>query len=336
MEVMSRQSSLGATFVKGCAAAVWGLSVCASCASPSEQGEASGNQEPTTADPDDAPATYEEFFEAFQAARCKHDDDCGETNECWMYAAADYGVDPAKLQYDRKRAAHCLAAVRSAACGDFRKMEVLSCTEVAAGKGQEGDPCMMPLDCQAEHYCENSGQCPGTCLPLGQLGEPCPYSQCNGRSYCEAGTCVARAQEGDDCSTALCEDWLICEDDKCASSRSREEKPVGESCTARDGCDEQGYCGEESGICEPRHEKGEACNSGSCASGHYCGESAVCERSLAVGDACTSGTQCAKNMCFDGKCRGLGTVGDECTHLLECMTYNCGPSGKCLPFLGCE
>ena len=333
---MSKQSSLGVGFVTACVAVVWGLSVCASCASPSEQGESSGNQEPTTADPDDAPDTYEEFFEAFQAARCKHDDDCGETTECWMYALADYGVDPAKLQYDQKHAAQCLAAVHNAACGDFRKIEVQNCADVVHGKGQEGDPCAIPLDCQANHYCENSGQCPGICLPLAQLGEPCPYSQCEARAYCDSGICVPRAQEGEDCSTGVCEDWLLCEDDKCAVPGSRKRPQLGESCTVGDGCDDQGYCDEESGICEPRHEKGEDCVSSTCISWHYCSESNVCEPRVELGEACTSNAQCLTGMCFDGKCRGLGTVGDACRHLLECITYHCGQSGKCLPFLGCE
>lgn len=231
--------------------------------------------------------------------------------------------------------------------------------DVFVGKLVEGQECYINNECAEGFYCGGKG-CPGTCVPLGKLGDPCRSneecspelvcfsqsctlpsfkpcrrsSDCPYPQKCVGGQCTLFKEKGQDCEKdEECDYTCNFEEKKCVDFKFVDYgKPCGEINGDLVRC-LKGSCSANPEnpnelICQPYSREGENCSGGRvCDIGLFCSESGVCQKIPQEGQSCK--LFCAWGFyCQDGVCRKLKNTGEVCIDNRECKTSVC-VEGRC-------
>lgn len=209
----------------------------------------------------------------------------------------------------------------------------IECEQMLVGNVPLGAACRLREECAgAERWaatCDRSRACPGVCVELPALGEPCEWPLlCRWPLlFGSGGTCVAGA-EGDECL-----DWrdcwppLLCATDAGGAHACRAPPGEGERCVEY--CTAGLYCLEE--VCVRPAPPGARCDDRPCADGLRC-EGGQCARIVAPGDECDESTRvCPTGLsCSDGRCAPLPAAGEACDDARPCVEGQC-VTGVCTP-----
>ncbi len=273
-------------------------------------------------------------------------------------------INDGQASFNEEEAARCLAAVRSASCGDLeRKME--ECTKAIKGTVEPGQACTSHYQCKAQeaNYCKITNQCPGVCAARITEGGSCSHqsSRCTMELVCSTdGICTKPAAPGGECggsSGKECTGTMVC------SGEDSEAEASG-TCTEITGI----FTGVEHALCNPMGmvlcrgglycamqipEEGnmlpefrcvtEATAEGDCSlslpdqcpkgffcrlEGQYPDMSGTCTRLPTAGQACESAcahpSRCVDEVCVDPRDNGEGCSQDD-----ECWSDHCADTGKC-------
>jgi hypothetical protein len=272
--------------------------------------------------------------------------DVGFFDPCRDVAAS---ISAGRLRFDASHAGACLTELQTLPCWQTAAAAA-SCAKTYVGQVPANGSCfrtlLNPSECAIGSACDTSTQCPGACVPLAQLGEPCAgggmASSCDPSLWCDpvSQTCVVTPDGGapggvnEACGVGRsCQYGLICE----GPNGPRRYDPSGAtpltgSCQPPPGsgpCFYDSECSNHcngaspprySGMCAPWKVLGERCVPGNkeCAPETYCGSASVCVDLPRVGEACSNNTTEGAG-CLDGFCDGTTNVckkflsaGDRC------------------------
>jgi len=283
-------------------------------------------------------------------------------------------IEAGRLAFDGAQAARCLAELEANdTCSPFDfLLRAPACTALFSALTEPGRDCYkdatlhftaigVSSECQGG-YCE-ADQCPGTCRPFLEDGEPCETGQCGPASACIDGECVARLGEGEACQQDACQAGLQCVGGacrvpsqpgdscyadlcslgfNCIEGQCWAKVETGQPCTWRYDCSNDQRCldrdgdGPEGLLCGPIGELGQGCTQPvDCGPGLFCERDfqmpGTCESLLPIGaecngQTCESGAWCA----FSGLCEASGEEGDDCLY-----GSSPGPKPACAGELSC-
>jgi len=284
-----------------------------------------------------------------------------------------------RLRYDEAALRECVAHLDLLACGTPGEMQAAlgaACDAVLVGRLGRGVACEDAGDCAPGLACmtasaaaaddtagaSKAGICPGTCEPLGRVGEHCDaeLAPCAAGLSCEIGRCAAaQVALAEPCvTTAQCPANAFCEDlERGAVCVPR--LATGKACDDDEQCAATDYChiltlGDELalevGTCAPRLAFGARCDPlvGGCADGLACDEaSEVCARTPdSAGEGCVADVApCGAGtglVCDAGLCELEPFVGDACdpsAGAAQCRFGYCASDlgasgvGQCAAFL---
>jgi hypothetical protein len=296
-----------------------------------------------------APETLPAFCEALNEARLEQSARC---DFGWAAVEACDGpgwsrtferLAEGRIRYDRAEASACLHTTAT----QCRRYELTSCARVLRGAVEPGGACSVEEDCTGDGRCTFGDACPGTCVQLPRIGEPCS-DMCEQGAYCTAGRCVRYRGVGEACDPEqtwpipsyvdrpperVCARDLYCDEGRCvADDWEGEFEPLpiarkgarcydGETYTHIAACPSGTYCDwTETDTCVPQGEAGARCldytgEGDRCREGLVC-HHAVCSAPAVPGDACTAeGQPCAggDTLCFQGRCSPYPSLGEGCT-----------------------
>ncbi|HET6147908.1 MAG TPA: hypothetical protein VFH68_10280 [Polyangia bacterium] len=250
-------------------------------------------------------------------------------------AAIDASLAGEALAFDGRAGQACLRELETVSCQESPP----SCPLVYVGRVPAFSACFsagVPDECAPGSRCVLSAQCPGSCVPYAQLGDPCStddYARCGPGLTCNSnGACQAEPAPpklGDSCASGSCGDW-VCEgpagtlpagsaEGTCQAPRSNG------PCHASFECD--GRCVGLSptslaGTCQPWRSLGESCvpDQEECGAGTYCGGENRCVELPVLGESCAGngkeGKECVDSLCSGAQagslCLPLGRAGESC------------------------
>ncbi|MCS7214458.1 MAG: hypothetical protein NZ927_09640 [Candidatus Calescibacterium sp.] len=233
--------------------------------------------------------------------------------------------------------------------------EILGRT-VFSGKLMEGQECYIQNECADGLYCGGKS-CPGTCVPLGKVGDFClGHEECQPDLVCYSNSCTSTqavaCRRSSDCPS----------NQKCVDGRCTIFKQKGEYCERSEECDytcdfqtkkcieykfaeygkpcgsingdlvecKKGVCviKETQSICEPYGKENESCVAKRCDIGFVCSDQFVCKKISKEGERCDTGICGYGLYCKDGICQKKKEVGEVCITPQECKTENCS-EGRC-------
>ncbi len=291
----------------------------------------------------DAGLTAQELCAALNTTRCERQQACGLIADNEVALGACVGaytanwcawtalVDNGQLRPDAERVTMCLAALEIQACEKWQEQPE-PCRNVMLPRVAPGQPCYGSSfnECTDDYICRGL-QCPGTCQPRAQEGEPCASeSECKAGLSCRfqalgTGSCMAPSVldgvcgRDSDCVTGLF----------CLQSSCRALPAAGADCP-NNRCLADSYC--HQGRCEARKSVGEYCGGDECKPGHLCepNEGRCVLAQVPMNELCTLAQSCTAGVCLGdtaedaGVCAPSGVTGSVCFE-----------HGDCLPHLTC-
>jgi hypothetical protein len=234
-----------------------------------------------------------------------------------------------KIVYDAKAGSDCTDRIDKLACGPFFRIPNDPCDLAIVGAVTAGGTCYNGVECDPTTTCAAS-QCPGTCLPRGNVGDDCNgLAPCVQGAVCVSNKCQAAGTEGQSCraGTVDCGDGLYCSG----------EKPI--QTTPPGTCKKVAQ--QTSGACDQTL----ACAFGTVCAGidYAANTSGTCQAPVAKGGSCTSSTFCESDaFCAAGKCAARPRLGEACGNVQGgsascllgwCQIPSAATSGTCVDFL---
>ncbi len=162
------------------------------------------------------PRPYDQagFCEAVTAATCSCCGDCDESacGDLFFGPVRDGSADVVPGHADECRSGYERA---TGSCGPMTETEALACGEMLIGRAAVGEPCSDPRLCAQEGTCIE-----GTCVAIGDVGEPCVPFSCDRGLYCNTveGLCRNQRTSNDACEAKAepqCAPAFRCVDSLC-------------------------------------------------------------------------------------------------------------------------
>ncbi|MCO4761554.1 MAG: hypothetical protein KC502_08630 [Myxococcales bacterium] len=284
---------------------------------------------------------------------------CVENLKASMLSSMDEiaAVKDGKMVFDGKKAAACMALMKTMACGDLDMDTNETCDSVFAGTIESDKACDESKHC-ATGWCAGANApsqgCPGKCAAAKKEGEACESQsndECAGALACIDKKCAKRtaAKDGESCAGGRpCAAGLYCPetpDPVCAKQAA-----TGEACKTSSACTKGLRCAADK--CAAPGKEGETCSASAgfgpspeCEKGLSCAmlfeggvpKSQTCMKSAALGAACTAVFECGgfDLYCKAKKCESLPKVGEACADKADAPMFQCqfglkcGTDGKC-------
>lgn len=202
------------------------------------------------------------------------------------------------------------------------------CERMLDGAVPIGGACRHPWECAGASalaaMCDLSSTCPGLCVALGDVGEPCDPSEqsCRWPLVCGAdGVCLAGAP-GDACRSPLdCRD-RNCVLDATGAGVCTNRLGMGEPCERPTDCAPALYCVDAR--CEPAAPLAAECGARPCLAGLRCID-ARCVAIALPGEPCDDRDRvCPRGLaCLDAVCAPLPILGEPCDDRRACIEGAC-------------
>jgi len=255
-------------------------------------------------------------------------DHCRSASDCLGEALTKQSLEAGRISFDPAKAYQCHRRIAEDPCSLPLMLGVptlegaLDACDALAPEQGIGDPCETSLECQGELVCVTDLQCPGTCQPYAQEGEPC------GEGLAPCAPTPAPPDCGEIC---IITDTLSCRDGVCKMPGE-----LGEPCADSNDCASDTFCDTTNLVCTSYPARGEACST-RCAPGSRCDtpldEGAVCVELSAAGGPCMTPLDCEDGLnCLgfpDGICQPFGAPGADCDFETDCQSgLRCVPDGS--------